>query len=52
MGHFSSNTEMPFKGANSLNMGLSRCKGIVTLKSNNTNSHEDKNSKITMTKNV
>ena len=52
MSHFSPNTEMPFKGANSPNMGFSWCNGIMTLKSNKTNSHEDKNSKITLTKYV
>ena len=49
MSHFSPNTEMPFKGSNSLNMGLSWCKGIMTLKSDKTDSHKEKLSKLSLT---
>ena len=52
MSHFSPNTEMPFKGSNSLNMGLSWCKGIMTLKSDKADSHEGRNSKTILTKYV
>ena len=49
MSHISSNTEKPFKGSNCPNMGLSWCKGIMTLKSDEPNSHEEKLSKLSFT---
>ena len=49
MSHFIPNVKMPFKGSNSLLTALSWCKGIMTLKSDEPNSHEEKLSKLSFT---